>query len=197
MSTIRNIKDLNQIQLGLPPWITEIKVPEASKFQEQEERMRFVIMLSKMNVDHGTGGPFGAAIFNMKTHELVSMGVNVVISEKCSMAHAEIMALMLAQKKLGKFSLNLSQQNSYELVTSSEPCAMCFGAILWSGVKCCSSGARAEDVSEIGFDEGDKPSRWNESLEKRGITLIEDVCRQEAKDVLEFYVEKNGRIYNG
>ncbi len=159
-----------------------------------EERMRFVITLSRLNIERKTGGPFGAAVFETESGKLIAAGVNIVIAANCSVAHAEIMAISMAQQVLGCYDLG-SEGTSYELVTSTEPCAMCLGAIAWSGIRSVICGARDEDARSIGFDEGAKPKDWVSSLESRGIAVIQDVLREEARKVLSQYYESGGVIY--
>jgi len=105
-------------------------------------------------------------------------------------------AISIAQQMLGHYDLSSEETPSYELVTSTAPCAMCLGAIPWSGVRRVICGARDEDVRSIGFDEGTKPQNWVLSLETRGITVIQDVLREEARKVLSQYRELGGVIYN-
>src|SRR5688572_20366332 len=85
-----------------------------------EERMRFVIALSKINVEKKSGGPFGAAIFEQETGRLVSVGVNQVVALGCSLSHAETMAFTMAQASLKTFDLGGRGQASHELVTSAQ-----------------------------------------------------------------------------
>lgn len=112
------------------------------------------------------------------------------------MLHAEILALALAQKKLGSYDLGKHDMPPHELVTSSEPCAMCLGAIPWSGVRRVVIGARDSDVREIGFDEGPKIETWRNELERRGIVILCDVERDAAVQVLRSYSQRGGKIYN-
>jgi tRNA(Arg) A34 adenosine deaminase TadA len=120
----------------------------------------------------------------------------MVAHSNCSIAHAEIVALTLAQKAVANFDLGASGLPSCELVSSTEPCAMCFGAIPWSGIRQLVCGAKGEDARRIGFDEGPKHPDWIRELEVRGIHVRTDVCRAEAAQVLGEYYEKNGLIYN-
>ena len=69
------------------------------------DRMKAVIRLSQLNIDHQTGGPFAAAVFEKDSGKLISIGVNRVMPLNCSTAHAEIVAISLAQKKLGTYDL--------------------------------------------------------------------------------------------
>ena len=157
--------------------------------------MRFVIELSAINVAKGTGSPFGAAVFESRSGQLVAAGVNRVESTRCSHAHAEMAALANAQLVVGGFDLGAAGLPVHELVTSCEPCAMCYGAIPWSGVRRVLCGARASDAEAIGFDEGAKPRNWVAELIKRGIAVIRDLCRDDAAKVLQQYKKQGGIIY--
>lgn len=158
--------------------------------------MRFVIELASTNVARGTGGPFAAAVFETNTGRLVAIGVNLVASTNCSLAHAELVALANAQQAVGHYDLGAANMPEHELVTSCEPCAMCYGAIPWSGVRRVLCGARGGDAEAIGFDEGPKPNTWMAALQKRGITVVRDLCRTEAISVLQQYAANDGVIYN-
>ena len=158
--------------------------------------MRFAVELSRLNVRNGTGGPFGAAIFERETGRLLAPGVNLVVGSGCSVFHAEMVAIMVAQKVLGTFDLGGGGQPPYELVTSTEPCAMCLGATPWSGVRHLVCGARDEDARAVGFDEGAKMAEWVGSLEERDISVELGVLHDEAVAVLQEYAERGGEIYN-
>jgi len=191
------LKDnLPEISIRLPQWTAELLTGNNRLYPTAESRMQLAIGLSRLNVEHGSGGPFGAAVFNMETHELLAIGINLVVASSCSIAHAEMVAISCAQQRLQQFDLGASQ-GRYELVTSCEPCAMCFGAIPWSGIRHLVCGARDKDARAIGFDEGPKMNNWKEALESRGITVETDVCRQDAADVLKLYARGDGDIYNG
>lgn len=182
--------------LKLPSWIAEYLPSKEKVYPTMQERMKLVIELSGLNIQHGTGGPFGAAIFDMETDKLVSVGVNLVSSLNCSVFHAEIVAIMEAQKLVGSYDLGGDDVPAMELVASTEPCAMCFGAIPWSGVRRLVCGARDGDARGIGFDEGPKMSSWVSALESRGIEVFHDICREEALQVLKKYEQTGGIIYN-
>ncbi len=152
--------------------------------------------LAGINVAKKTGGPFGAAVFESKTGRLVSIGVNLVARTNCSLAHAEMVALANAQHAVGHFDLGAAGMPKFELVTSCEPCAMCYGAIPWSGVRKVLCGARAHDATAIGFDEGQKPKNWAAALRNRGITVVQNLCQNEAIAVFERYKRIGGDVYN-
>ena len=181
----------------LPDWAQDYSPERQGALATTEERMRFAIELSRRNVEQGSGGPFGAAIFESETGRLVSLGVNRVVAANCSLAHAEMTAIAMAQERLGVYDLGGAGLPEHELVTSCEPCAMCFGAIPWSGVKRVVCAATVEDAQAIGFDEGPKPGDWIEQLTQRGIEVVTEVLRPEAAAVLNLYKEKSGQIYNG
>ena len=111
--------------------------------------------------------------------------------------HAEIVAIILAQQKLNTFDLGAEDLPEFELVSSTEPCAMCLGAIPWSGIASLVCGARDEDARQIGFDEGDKPEQWWKFLKSRNIQVTRDVLRQNAIAVMQRYIDMGGIIYNG
>lgn len=178
----------------LPAWVEPFLTDWRQPLSSTEKRMQLAIALSKNSVQEETGGPFGAVVVNSKTAELVSVGINLVTTAGLSIAHAEMVALSLAQLSVGQW--NLSHAGPLQLVTSCEPCAMCFGALPWSGIKSLVCGARKEDAEAAGFDEGDKPEQWVKSLKQRGIEVQRGVLRSEAASVLAYYSDNGGSIYN-
>jgi tRNA(Arg) A34 adenosine deaminase TadA len=188
--------NLPSIELALPEWLQDAAKSFPEILQTSESRMELAIELAGLNVSNGTGGPFGAVIVERSTGRLIAPGINLVVSGNCSVAHAEMVAIMLAQKSLGSFDLGGDGLPDCELVSSTEPCAMCLGAVPWSGVRSLVCGARDEDARAIGFDEGDKPSDWIACLEGRGIHVQQDVCREAAAGVLRDYVASGGALYN-
>jgi tRNA(Arg) A34 adenosine deaminase TadA len=185
-----------KVVLQLPSWIESTLAQAEQVYPTVEERMRLIIKLSQLNIEHRTGGPFGAGIFESESGRLISAGVNLVESANCSLAHAEMVAIAVAQRVIGSYDLSGGKDGVYQLVTSTEPCAMCLGAIPWSGVRSVVCGARDQDARSIGFDEGSKPPDWVKSLERRGINVVRDVLREQAKAVLLEYGERGGLIYN-
>ena len=184
-----------EVVFRLPDWVVSFLPECKTAALTVEDRMSLVVELARRNIEHGTGGPFGAGVFEQETGQLIAPGVNLVEQSNCSIAHAEIIALALAQMKLSSYDLNAGAR-AYDLVTSTEPCAMCLGAIGWCGVRRVVCGARDEDARRIGFDEGSKPIDWIGSLEGRGIVVLRDVLREQARAVLEQYADSGGLIYN-
>jgi tRNA(Arg) A34 adenosine deaminase TadA len=174
-----------QIHLTLPPWIEEI-ADAGRRYLTDEERVALAIELSRRNIQHGSGGPFGAAVFD-EHGRLIAAAANRVVPQTCSVAHAEMLAFMAAQQRLASYRLN-EQGGHYTLATSSQPCCQCYGASVWAGIDTLLIGARAEDVEELTeFDEGPLPADWIGELEKRGIAVRRDILRDQARDVLAEY----------
>ncbi|CAN5517757.1 nucleoside deaminase [soil metagenome] len=183
------------VEITLPAWTGEAVNWERA-YTTDEDKMALAVALSRENVERETGGPFGAAIFEEATGRLVSVGVNRVVPLTCSVLHGEIVAFMMAQQTLGSFSLAAEGLPTHVLATSCEPCAMCLGATLWSGVKRVISGATREDAERLGFDEGPVFTQSFEYLKARGIAFSHGVLRQQAVDVLEAYRAGAGQVYN-
>jgi tRNA(Arg) A34 adenosine deaminase TadA len=179
------------ITLTAPEWLADWLQGHQGCYADPDARMRLAIELAELNIGRGSGGPFGAVVLDCRSHRLISAGVNRVVACNASIAHAEIMALTTAQQQLARFDLV-----GCELVSSCEPCAMCFGALPWSGIERLICSARDEDARAIGFDEGPKLTDWQEALQQRGIDVIADIRRAEAAAVLQRYAGKGGAIYN-
>ncbi|MDX8406533.1 MAG: nucleoside deaminase [Mariprofundus sp.] len=188
------MKHNTTLSIALPEWAGQFNAGDI--YASAESRMQLAIRLARLNIEQGTGGPFGAAIFDMERHALLSVGMNLVVPAHCSMAHAEMVAISCAQQQLSCFDLG-SGGARYELFTSCEPCAMCFGALPWSGIRHLVCAAHDSDARAIGFDEGPKMADWKAALEERGISVKTDLCRQEAAAVLQHYAQHEGTIYNG
>ena len=187
----------NSLTLSLPEWIDDFLKEYQFPLVSNEERMRFVLKLTLQNIEKITGGPFGAAVFERESGQLVSVGVNVVLKQGCSAAHAEMMAIMLAQQELGTHDLGIAELPEFQLVTSGKMCAMCLGSVVWSGVREVLASAQPEDVENIvGFDEGPAPADYDQQLEKRGISIIPSFLREEGCEVLQRYVDLEGVVYN-
>lgn len=182
------------LHIDLPDFLLAANT-EPSVLPTVEARMRFVLELARQNIAAG-GGPFAAAVFERATGRLVAAGANRVVASHCSSAHAEILALSLAQQRIGHHDLGAPGQPAHELVTSAEPCTMCLGAVLWSGVRHLVCAARGDDVVALGFDEGPKPDGWVAELQARSIDVTTDLLRAEAIALLQDYRAAGGTIYN-
>jgi tRNA(Arg) A34 adenosine deaminase TadA len=189
---------LAQLQLALPDWVTH-EIDTARVYADDESRVALAIGLARRNLEMSTGGPFGAAVFS-GSGQLISLGVNRVIPLTCSVAHAEMMAFMLAQTRLQRARLNEpapgEPREKYILATSAQPCCQCYGATVWAGIDELLIGARSEDVEELTeFDEGPLPADWVGELERRGIRVKRDILRDQARVVFVRYRELGGNAY--
>ena len=162
--------------ISLPEWavVENEKLPEF--VETLDERMRVVNEFARRNVEENTGGPFAAGVFERDTGRVVIVGVNRVEPMQCSSAHAEVVTLSLAQKKLGTWNLGEPGKPALQLVVNWLPCAMCLGAVLWSGVRSLAIAGLANDnrLEEItGFDEGPRVDMAKE-LAKRDVEFIDN-----------------------
>lgn len=156
----------------------------------REKIIRRIIEEAQTNVDKGFG-PFMAAIYDEEGN-LISEASNSVINENCSNNHAEINAIKLAEQKLNTYDLSA---HNLSLYITAEPCMMCLGAILWSGIKKIYYSVSTKDVEEItGFDEGIKPD-WINEFKKRGIEIFGNIEEEMGKKLLFNYVNSNKKIY--
>ena len=189
------------LSIAVPEFVDALVERESGAgFASVEARVRLTLRLAEANVAHG-GGPFGAAVF--AGAELIAAGVNCVLQSGFSIAHAEIVALMRAQRALAERTPPPAASGSraearaltLSLVSSAEPCCQCFGALIWSGARELVYAASRADVEAIGFDEGPKPERWVQVLRGRGIAVTEELCRGEAAAALAEYARRGGPIY--
>ena len=187
-----------QVHLTLPAWVHDA-VDTARSYDTDHDKVALAVALSQGNVDHASGGPFGAVVFG-PDHRVIAAGVNRVLPHACSVAHAETMAYMLAQQRTQRARLNRYADDRavgpIALATSAQPCCQCYGATVWAGIDRLLIGARAEDVMALTeFDEGPLPADWVGELEKRGIAVTRDIARDAACAVLRAYGEGGGARY--
>lgn len=185
----------SEIRITNPDWVHEV-VDFHRPYPDDDARVRVAITLARENVRRNTGGPFGAAVFEADSGRLVGVGMNAVIRLNNSNAHAEIVALMMAEANLGSFTLRADGVPRHELFSSCEPCAMCLGATLWSGVTRLVFAATRDDATRLSFDEGPVFPESYEYLEQRGITIERSRLRAEANEVFDLYSKRGGPIYN-
>ena len=193
--TFRTMSRSPRITIECPPWVDDVARRDAA-YPDDAARMRVALTCARENVLRATGGPFGAAIFNADSGRLVSVGVNLVVPLNNSSLHAEIVAFMMAQAALGTYTLQSPDLPPHELYTSCEPCAMCLGAVLWSGVRRVVWSATRDDADSISFDEGPVFAASYDYLRARGIEFRGGVLRDDGREVLRLYRERGGPIYN-
>ena len=187
-----------QVHLTLPAWVHDA-VDTARDYPSDADKVGLAIALSRQNIEAQSGGPFGAAVFG-PDHRVIAVGVNRVLAHACSVAHAEMMACMLAQGRTQRPRLNRDAGGAtvgpITLASSSQPCCQCYGATVWAGIDRLLIGARAEDVMALTeFDEGPLPADWIGELNARGIEVVRDIERDAACAVLKAYGELGGAKY--
>lgn len=183
--------------LDLPDWAVEALNLLPPYFPTLDERMAAVIHFSRLNFQRGTGGPFAAGIFERDTGRLVVIGVNRVVPFNCSSAHAEVMAISLAQRLLGSYDLGAAGLPAHQIVVNWRPCAMCLGAVLWSGVRSLVIAGDGPELEAItGFDEGPVHPQWLSEVNGRGIEVINNVLREEAIEAYKAFAASESFVYN-
>lgn len=160
------------------------------KLQKAQEIILQLQAELKDHIAQGSG-PFLAAIYDEKGN-LIAKTSNSVVSEGCSSNHAEMNAIRAAEKELKTYDLS---SHNLSLYVTSEPCMMCIGGIMWSGVKAVYYGVSSKRVEEItGFDEGFKPN-WFKEFKKRGITVYGNIEQKDGEKVLYDYVKTGKTVY--
>lgn len=146
---------------------------------------------AKENAEKGInlneGGPFGAVIVD-ENGNIVSNGNNKVLKNNDPTAHAEIVAIREACKKLNTYDLS-----KYSIYTSCEPCPMCLSAIIWANIKEVYYGCTKEDAGEIGF----RDDMIYEYLKGKneGIINLKQMDREECIKLFEEYKKEDKTIY--
>lgn len=148
--------------------------------------MARAIQLAIENVRSGRGGPFGAVV--VKEGNIVAEAANQVTALNDPTAHAEVLALRLACRKLGCFELR-----GCDLYTSCEPCPMCLGAIYWARIDKVYFACLAADAAKAGFDDSAIYAEFTQPHAEREIPMIQ-MMRQEALAAFRDWAEHPGKI---
>lgn len=178
-----------QIVIDLPDWLAELNRQPLRL--DADAAMRLAIDAAERNIDAG-GGPFGAVAVDA-AGALLSVGVNRVIPAGASFLHAEMLALLLAQRRRG--SHDLSRDGPVTLFSSCEPCAMCLGALPFAGIAGLVCAAHEADARAAGFDEGAKPADWPGTLRQRGLHVTTGFHAAAAAATLQRYRHIGGALY--
>jgi tRNA(Arg) A34 adenosine deaminase TadA len=187
--------------IELPSWLAAIvDQPVQLPGDSDVARMQWTLDLVRRNIAEKTGGPFAALIVEETTNQFVAAGVNLVVTSGTSVAHAETVAIMLAQRQAGTFDLAGRAGQRYTLYATGQPCIMCFGVIWWSGITKLVCGARGEDVESLtSFREGPLPPNWPQLLSQRAhvpIEVVRDIERAAACEILREYTAAGHPVYN-
>lgn len=184
--------DLTDLALSftaeLPAWLIKELADVPEVISDPAERMALVTGLAERNFRERTGGPFAAAVVESRTGRIVSIGVNLVLASGLSVTHAEVVALSLAQQRLRSWDLGAAGMEDHELMVNWRPCAQCYGAVLWSGVRKLIIAGEGPVVEELtGFDEGPLREDWDDQLRTRGIEVVTGLGRDVAIEVFRGY----------
>ncbi|PIE41160.1 MAG: tRNA-specific adenosine deaminase [Gammaproteobacteria bacterium] len=179
----------------LPDWLSQVVAP-GDVLSTDQERMALAIELSRQQLKHNTGGPFGAIVCQLDTGKVVGVGVNRVVPQHASIAHAEVLAWSGAQAFFNTFNLGDPAIAPLGLYSSAQPCIACWGGLFWTGITKLVCGATKGDVEKLaGFNEGPVPADWDQILRRAGVEVLTQVNRSAACEVLKAYGER-GVIYN-
>lgn len=148
--------------------------------------MARAIELSIENVRSGRGGPFGAVV--VRGGKIIAEGVNCVTAVNDPTAHAEVVAIREACKKLGVFELK-----DCEMYTSCEPCPMCLGAIYWARPARVYFGSTAADASNAGFDDSFIYNEIPRPHAQRKIPMIQ-MMREEALEAFRTWQRQPNKV---
>ena len=149
---------------------------------------KFMLRAIELSISsaNGTGGPFGCVI--VKDEKIIAEGSNKVTFSNDPTAHAEIVAIREACKKLNTFNLS-----GCDLYASCEPCPMCLSAIYWSHVGNIFYANTREDAKKINFDDSLIYSEISKKNEDRKIP-IKQMLRDEALKAFEIWDKKTDKI---
>jgi tRNA(Arg) A34 adenosine deaminase TadA len=182
-----------RLTIDLPAWV-EAATADGQTLRDDHDKMALVIRLAEENARRGEGGPFGASVFELGSGRVVAAGVNRVVQAANFILHAELLALMFAQQRVGSSTLRTPGGSGHELVTSCEPCAMCLGATRWSGVSRLVIGTERADAMSVGFEEGLVFAESYAYIAERGVETVRGIRRDEAARLLHAYRDAGGSI---
>ncbi|WP_293697442.1 deaminase [uncultured Agrococcus sp.] len=185
----------------LPKWFLDARDVLPQRLPDPEERIRTVNHLATRTVAEGAGGPFAALVIDRQDGDIIAAGVNLVLHSGLASSHAEMVALGIAQTRKRAWNLAAAGEGPL-LVVNAQPCAMCLGAIIWSGIGALEFSVEGVEVERLtGFDEGPVPSNWREQLKARGIEVATGRLRDESLDVLRQFRDRvddgSATLYNG
>ena len=150
------------------------------------EFMREAIRLSIELMRRGKGGPFGAIV--VRGNRIVGRGCNRVTSSNDPTAHAEIVAIRDACRRLKSFQLD-----DCELYTSCEPCPMCLSAIYWARLKRVYYANTRKDAARIQFADDFIYTEVSRPISRRTVEM-KQVLRREALAAFREWQRKPDRI---
>lgn len=151
----------------------------------QKEFMRKAIALAKEGMEAEKGGPFGCVI--VKDGKIIGQGSNMVLTSNDPTAHAEVVAIRDACKKLNHFQLE-----GCEVYTSCEPCPMCLGAIFWARPSKVFYACTKDDAADAGFDDDFIYEEIKVDPADRKIPMLNGM-REDSQKVFELWKKKEDK----
>ena len=150
--------------------------------KEDQIFMRRAIELAENGMNSNEGGPFGAVV--VKDGVIIAEGNNGVTSTNDPTAHAEVVAIRRACKKLNSFQLD-----DCIIYTSCEPCPMCLGAIYWARPKKVFYACDKLDAAKIDFDDQFIYDEIDKPIGDRNIPFI-GILKEEGVQVFNQWAAK-------
>jgi tRNA(Arg) A34 adenosine deaminase TadA len=151
-----------------------------------QELMARAIELAVENVRSGRGGPFAALVVRDGT--IVAEGTNLVTSTNDPTAHAEVVAIRNACRKLRNFQLT-----GCDIFTTCEPCPMCMGAIYWARPARVVYAATRADAARAGFGDAHIYRQLRLPHRRRGLA-IHQLMRTQAQAPFREWKLKSDKI---
>jgi guanine deaminase len=152
----------------------------------KKKYMQEAIRISRQMMRRGKGGPFGAVV--VRKGKIVGRGCNQVTSTNDPTAHAEVVAIRDACRRLKTFQLD-----DCELYTSCEPCPMCLSAIYWARFRKVFYANTRKDAADINFDDDFIYTEVSLPLADRSIPMRQ-LMRKDALVVFEEWKNKPDKV---
>ena len=152
-----------------------------------KDKMIMAINEARRTMNEDKGGPFGAVITDLDGN-VISVASNLVLESHDPTAHAEIMAIRKASKKLGTHDLS-----NCILYATGYPCPMCLSAIIWANIKKVYYGSNLVDAKEIGFRDDFIYDYFDGHNSE--VLDTQNICHEECRDLLMEYKDKGKEIY--
>ena len=155
----------------------------------KSDAMILAVHKARETMNQNMGGPFGAAIVDEKGN-VVAVSSNRVLGDHDPTAHAEIMAIREACKKLGTHDLS-----GFTMYATCYPCPMCLSAMIWANIKMCYFGNTPKDAEHIGFRDDFIYHFIKNGNEDKNVLELAQTNRETCMELFEEYAEKEKEIY--
>lgn len=147
--------------------------------------MQLAIETARQGMDRGQS-PFGAAI--VRDDQLIVAAHNLVLETTDITAHAEVMAIRAACRKLQAIHLR-----GCTIYSTCEPCPMCFSAIHWADMDRIVYGATISDAAGAGFNELHVSNEQMKQIGRSRVVIDAGTMRQECAALFAEWVARPDR----